>query len=389
MKKLLLMFLIVILVFSFSLSTFANAETSVSTQLKDRLQNAPEISAKSAVLYEATTGTILFEKNSSEALPPASVTKIMTLLLLAQAIEDGSISLDDRVIISKNASSMGGSQVFLKEGEEMSVEELLKCTVIASANDASVALAEHLCGSEEAFVKKMNMKAEELKLSGSRFENTTGLDDTVNNHTMSAYDIAVLSSLLIQYDFITKYSSLWQDTIRDGAFTLTNTNRLVRYYDGCNGLKTGSTDKAGYCVSVSAQRNNLKLICVIMGADSKEKRNEEARALLDYGFSSVSLYESPSVLLEKIPVLKSSRESIWIREEGFRYLCEKGSVKNIEKVYEIPKECIAPLEVGQIVGSVKYYLDGVYIGESKLFAEEEARALGFIEIFKLVLMSLY
>ena len=389
MKKLLLLFLIVILVFSFSLSSFANAETSVSTQLKDRLQNAPEISAKSAVLYEATTGTILYEKNSSEALPPASVTKIMTLLLLAQAIEDGSISLDDMVIISKNASSMGGSQVFLKEGEEMSVEELLKCTVIASANDASVALAEHLCGSEEAFVKKMNMKAEELELSGSRFENTTGLDDTVNNHTMSAYDIAVLSSLLIQYDFITKYSSLWQDTIRDGAFTLTNTNRLVRYYDGCNGLKTGSTDKAGYCVSVSAQRNNLKLICVIMGADSKEKRNEEARALLDYGFSSVSLYESPSVLLEKIPVLKSSRESIWIREEGFRYLCEKGSVKNIEKVYEIPNECIAPLEVGQIVGSVKYYLDGVYIGESKLFAEEEARALGFIEIFKLVLLSLY
>ena len=389
MKKLLLLFLIVILVFSFSLSTFANAETSISTQLKDRLQNAPEISAKSAVLYEATTGTILYEKNSSEALPPASVTKIMTLLLLAQGIEDGSISLDDRVIISKNASSMGGSQVFLKEGEEMSVEELLKCTVIASANDASVALAEHLCGSEEAFVKKMNMKAEELKLSGSHFENTTGLDDTVNNHTMSAYDIAVLSSLLIQYDFITKYSSLWQDTIRDGAFTLTNTNRLVRYYDGCNGLKTGSTDKAGYCVSVSAQRNNLKLICVIMGADSKEKRNEEARALLDYGFSSVSLYESPSVLLEKIPVLKSSRESIWIREEGFRYLCEKGSVKNIEKVYEIPNECIAPLEVGQIVGSVKYYLDGVYIGESKLFAEEEARALGFIEILKLVLLSLY
>ena len=389
MKKLLLLFLIVILVFSFSVSTFAYAETSVSTQLKDRLQNAPEISAKSAVLYEATTGTILYEKNSSEALPPASVTKIMTLLLLAQGIEDGSISLDDRVIISKNASSMGGSQVFLKEGEEMSVEELLKCTVIASANDASVALAEHLCGSEEAFVKKMNMKAEELKLSGSRFENTTGLDDTVNNHTMSAYDIAVLSSLLIQYDFITKYSSLWQDTIRDGAFTLTNTNRLVRYYDGCNGLKTGSTDKAGYCVSVSAQRNNLKLICVIMGADSKEKRNEEARALLDYGFSSVSLYESPSVLLEKIPVLKSSRESIWIREEGFRYLCEKGSVKNIEKVYEIPNECIAPLEVGQIVGSVKYYLDGVYIGESKLFAEEEARALGFIEILKLVLLSLY
>ncbi len=389
MKKILVLFLIVILMFSFSLSVFAIAETSDSTQLKNRLQNPPEISAKSAILYEATTGTILYEKNSEEASPPASVTKIMTLLLVAQGIKDGKISLDDRVIISKNASSMGGSQVFLKEGEEMSVEELLKCTVIASANDASVALAEHLCGSEEAFVKKMNLKAQELRLSGCHFENTTGLDDTVNNHTMSAYDIAVLSSLLIQYDFITKYSSLWQDTIRDGAFTLTNTNRLVRYYDGCNGLKTGSTDKAGYCVSVSAERNNLKLICVIMGADSKEKRNEEARSLLDYGFSSVTLYESPTVLLEKIPVLKSSKESIWVREEGFRYLCEKGSAKNIEKVYDIPDKCIAPIKVGDIVGSVKYYLDGVYLGETKLFAEEEARSLGFIEVFKLVLLSLF
>ena len=179
-------------------------------------EGAPEIAAKSAILYEATTGAVLYSKNEKEALAPASVTKVMTLLLVCEAIDQGKISLLDNVIISENAASMGGSQVFLKEGEKMTVEELLKCTVIASANDASVALAEHVAGSEDAFVKRMNERANELSLAGCSFENTTGLDDTVKNHTMSAEAIAILSSLLLKYDFITKYSSLWQDTIRDG-----------------------------------------------------------------------------------------------------------------------------------------------------------------------------
>ncbi len=388
MKKWIALIMSIIFVLIFSLPAMALPAENNALAFYEKLTGAPEISAKSAVLYEANTGTILYQKNEKEALSPASVTKIMTLLLIAEGIAEGKISLSDNVIISENASSMGGSQVFLKEGEEMNVEELLKCTVIASANDASVALAEHLCGSEEAFVRRMNEKAEQLSLYGTHFENTTGLDDTVTNHTMSALDIAILSSELVKFDFITKYSSLWQDTIRDGAFTLTNTNRLVRYYEGCNGLKTGSTDKAGYCVSVSAKRNNLNLICVIMGAQTKEIRNNEARALLDFGFSSVALYESPSVLLERIPVLKSSKETIWIREEAFVFLCEKGKSKAIEKVYEIPEMICAPLSIGDNVGKVKYYLDGECIGERNLVTDEEAKSLNYKELLKLVIFSI-
>lgn len=389
MKKCLALFLMILFCFFTGLQSFAMDSTQATNTPTLNLGGAPEVSAKSAVLYEANTGTLLYEKNGSEALSPASVTKIMTLLLVAEAIDEGRISLDDSVIVSKNASSMGGSQVFLKEGEEMLVEELLKCTIIASANDASVALAEHVAGSEENFVRLMNEKAEKLSLNGTHFENTTGLDDTVQNHTMSALDIAKLSSLLLQYDFITKYSSLWQDTIRNGEFTLTNTNRLVRYYEGCNGLKTGSTDKAGYCVSVSAKRNNVTLVCVIMGADTKEIRNDEARSLLDFGFASVSLYESPEMRLEQIPVAKSSKACIFTKERGFKYLCKKGEMKSIEKVYEIPEFLTSPIMVGDAVGKVKYYLNGDCIGECDIVADEEAKALGYIEMIELVIHSLF
>ena len=384
MKRIFTLLLATVLVLSLSFTSVATGKENTEATPEMLLGGAPKISAKSAILMEAKTGTVLYRKNDEEALPPASVTKIMTLLLIAEGIEEGKIHLEDKVIISENAASMGGSQVFLKEGEEMTVDELLKCTVIASANDASVALAEHLSGSEEAFVRRMNDKAEELSLKGCHFENTTGLDDTVTNHTMSASDIATLSAKLIQYSFITKYSGLWQDTIRDGEFTLTNTNRLVRYYDGCNGLKTGSTDKAGYCISVSASRAGVNLICVIMGAESKEIRNEEARALLDFAFSSVALYESPALVLEKIPVHKSSKESIWIKEEGFLYLCEKGKNKSIEKIYDIPESVHAPLAMGDCIGSVKYYLDGKCIGECKIVAEEAANTLSFKEMIKLI-----
>ena len=389
MKKWISFLLCFVLLSLLSFQIFAANNEKENPNLSELLTGAPEITAKSAVLYEGNTGTVLYEKNASEALAPASVTKIMTLLLIAEALEEGRIHLNDTVIISENASSMGGSQVFLKEGEQMSVEELLKCTVIASANDASVALAEHLAGSEEAFVNRMNEKAQELSLSGSYFENTTGLDDTVVKHTMSAMDIAILSAKLVQYDFITKYSSLWQDSIRDGAFTLTNTNRLVRYYEGCNGLKTGSTDKAGYCVSVSAKRNSLNLICVIMGAQTKEIRNDEARSLLDFGFSSVSLYHSPEILLEQIPVLKSNKEYIWVKEEAFSYLCEKGKANKIEKVYEIPEVCTAPISVGDTVGTVKYYLNEISIGECKILAEENAKHLTYTEMIKLIISSFF
>lgn len=224
-----------------------------------------ELDAKSALLMEAETGEVLYEMNADESLPPASVTKIMTLLLVMEAVDGGSISLEDNVSVSEKAAGMGGSQVFLSSGEQMSVETLIKCTVISSANDAAVALAEYVCGSEEAFVARMNERAAELEMNSTHFENATGLDDTTVNHVTSARDIAIMSAQLMRHDKILEFSSTWMDSIRDGAFTLTNTNRLVRFYDGATGLKTGSTSKAGFCMSATAKRGELHLIAVIMG----------------------------------------------------------------------------------------------------------------------------
>ena len=235
------------------------------------------LDCKSAILIEASTGKVLYEQDPDKALPPASVTKVMTLLLVMEAIEAGKIKYSDTVRASANACSMGGSQIFLEENEEMSVEDLVKSVVIASANDAAVALAEYVAGTEEAFVKQMNEKARTLGMKNTNFENTNGLDDTAQNHVTSAGDIAIMSRELIRHTEILEFSSTWMDTIRNGQFGLTNTNRLVRFYRGCNGLKTGSTKKAGFCVSVTAEREGMTLICVIMGAESRDVRNAEAQ----------------------------------------------------------------------------------------------------------------
>ena len=231
------------------------------------------LDAKSAILMEAESGTVLFEQNADEALPPASVTKIMTLLLVMEAIDNGTLKLDDMIRTSTNASSMGGSQVYLKEGEEMSAEDMIKSVVISSANDAAVALAEHIAGSEELFVTKMNEKAKALGMKNTNFENTNGLDDTAENHVISARDIAIMSRELIGHKKILEYSSIWMDSIRDGAFGLTNTNRLIRFYKGANGLKTGSTSKAGFCISATAERDGMTLIAVVMGSPTRDIRN--------------------------------------------------------------------------------------------------------------------
>ena len=265
-------------------------ETSVLIYNKENPSNL-EISAPSAILIEATTGTVLYYKNQEQKRSPASVTKIMTLLLVCEALETERINPDDNVVISDYAASMGGSQVFLEEGESFTVEELLKCTVIASANDAAVALAELIHGTEGNFVAEMNKRAKELGMKNTNFENVSGLDDSTTAHLTSAEDIAIMSRELIKYDIILKYSSLWQDSIRNGAFQLTNTNRLVRFYDGCNGLKTGSTDKAGFCISATAKRDGMQLIAVIMGAPTRDLRNADARALLDFGFATYGLYQ--------------------------------------------------------------------------------------------------
>ncbi|MBO5945943.1 MAG: D-alanyl-D-alanine carboxypeptidase, partial [Clostridia bacterium] len=332
-------------------------------------------------LMDSATGTVLYSKNESDEASPASVTKIMTLLLVMEALRDGVVSLEDNVFVSSNAASMGGSQVFLEEGERISLEDLIKCTVIASGNDSAVALAEHIAGSENAFVQKMNERASSLGLKNTRFENVTGLDDTTTDHVSSAYDIAIMSKELISHELITKYSSMWQDSIRDGEFVLTNTNRLVRYYDGCNGLKTGSTDKAGFCVSVSAKRGELELIAVVMGAPTRDIRNNIARELLDYGFSSYAVYAEEEKMLEYVDVLGSHVTEAPVYSDGFVALVNKADLKKINRVYTIPENICAPLESGARIGQVEYKVGDKTIGVSDIFIKNELSRIDYFDIF--------
>lgn len=348
----------------------------------------PEVHAKSAVLMEGATGKILYQYNEKERLAPASVTKIMTLLLIAEAIAEGRIAPTDEISISAHAASMGGSQVFLEEGERFTVEELLKCTVIASANDAAVALAEHHSGSEDAFIEAMNLRAKALGMENTRFENTTGLDDTVEEHLTSAEDIAIMSRELLRYDCIRKYSCLWQDSIRDGAFVLTNTNRLVRYYPGCTGLKTGSTDKAGFCISASAERDGMELIVVVMGAETRDERNNIARQLLDYGFASFSLYRDAQGYLEDAPCVRSTALSVPLYTKGLCAVVAKGDAKRIEKTYEIPEKVIAPMSEGEVVGSVIYTLEGEEIGRCDVTVGANVDRVAYADLFWNLILQL-
>lgn len=340
----------------------------------------PEVNCRSAVLMECTTGKILYAKNEDEMLPPASVTKIMTLLLIAEAIEQGRLSLQDEISISAYAASMGGSQVFLEEGERLPLEEVLKCTIIASANDASVALAEHHSGSESVFVDAMNQRARELGLEHTKFENTTGLDDTTVEHLTSAEDIAIISRELLRHECIRKYACMWQDSIRDGAFVLTNTNRLVRYYPGCTGLKTGSTDKAGFCISASAKRGDMELIAVVMGADTRDERNRIAKELLDFGFATYGVYRDAGGYLEDAECLRATRRSVALHTDGFTCVVGKADVKSIEKIYDIPKELSAPIPSGEAVGSVTYRLNGEDIGRADIYALEAVEKISYASV---------
>ena len=336
---------------------------------------------KSAILMEAKTGAVLYSQNAEASMPPASVTKVMTLLLLMEAIDSGVIHLDDTVTVSANAASMGGSQVFLKEGEQMKLEDLLKSVVIASANDAAVALAEYLYGSVQAFVGKMNERAKQLGMTGTAFENVTGLDDTAEHHLTSARDIALMSRALISHPTILKYSSIWMDTIRDGAFGLTNTNRLVRFYPGCTGLKTGSTSKAGFCVSVTAERDGFSLICVIMGAESRDVRNASAVSLLDWGFANYGLFSADGSESETISVTGGVRNSCRLRYDGFSIVLPKAQISSVEQRIMKPEAVAAPVEEGDAIGSVGFYADGKALGQVPLNAAESVEKIGFFDIF--------
>jgi D-alanyl-D-alanine carboxypeptidase (penicillin-binding protein 5/6) len=337
-----------------------------------------EIACKSAVLMEAATGKILYEKNADQGLPPASVTKIMTLLLVMEAIEQGKIGWADIVSASAHACSMGGSQIYLKENERMSVEDLVKSVVIASANDAALALAEHIAGSEESFVKLMNQKALSLDMQNTRFENTNGLDDTTLNHYTSARDIAIMSRELIKHEKILEFSSTWMDTIRNGTFGLTNTNRLVRFYQGCNGLKTGSTAKAGFCVSATAKRDDMTLICVVMGAERSDDRNAIAKSLLDWGFSNFGLFARPAGELYNLPVKAGTQNHVSATYGDFYCVLPKNQISSIESGVVLESEYFtAPLRRGDKLGKIVYTVDGEQLGSVSILCTQNVEKINY------------
>lgn len=384
MRKLISLLLVVTIFLSLGIVTFAESKGKTKAEaisIEERSDFELEFDLGAAYLCEATTGKVLYAENEFKAASIASVTKVMTLLLVCEALDSGKFSLTDEVRISANAASMGGSQVFLEEGERISVEDLIKSAVIASGNDASVALAELCAGSEAAFVKMMNRRASELGLKNSHFENTTGLDDTTTNHYSCAADIATLSRELIRHTVILEYSSIWQDSIRNGEFTLTNTNRLVRYYDGCNGLKTGSTDKAGYCVSATAKRGNMQLVAVILGARTRDERNAAARALLDFGFANFALYERSEEFVENVHISKGTYDITPLYCAPFSAVIDKSKQGSVEMEYDIPETIVAPIKNGDVVGRVIYRIDGEQIGISNIYVKDDVDKICFGDLF--------
>ena len=343
------------------------------------------IDCKSAVLMEASTGKIIYEKDADLPLPPASVTKVMTLLLVMEAIDAGKLKYDDMISASAHACSMGGSQIYLKEGEQMSVDDLLKSVVIASANDAAVALAEQVAGSEEAFVALMNKRAEELGMKNSHFENTNGLDDTVTNHTCSARDIAIMSRELLKHEKITEYSKIWMTTVRNGEFGLTNTNRLVRFNEGATGLKTGSTAKAGFCISATAERGGMHLIAVIMGSSTRDLRNSAATTLLNYGFSNYALYHADPQSLGDIKGVGGKQDTVKATSNGISLLIKKSEAGKITFTDSLPESVSAPVEKGEKIGERTYYSGESELGKSDIILDESVERIGFWGVFSKLL----
>ena len=350
---------------------------------------ASEFGVPSCILMEASTGLVLYEENADEALPPASVTKIMTLLLVMEAVDDGRLGWEDMVTTSEYAASMGGSQVYLEPGEEMPVWEMVKCVVVASANDAAVALAEAIAGSEEAFVAMMNTRAAELGMTNTHFENTNGLDDDTTNHVTSARDIAIMSrELIVKHPKILEFSSIWMDTIRDGAFGLTNTNRLIRFYRGANGLKTGSTAKAKFCISATAERDGMQLIAVIMAAPTRDERNEAAKRLLDYGFANWEIARFEPEPLDDIQLLGGVYPTLPITCEGSQAVVKKGSAAKLVSQLTLPVTVSAPIAAGDEVGRLEYLLDGEVVASLAIVAAEDRERIGYGEVLSRFLRAL-
>lgn len=361
-----------------------------STQSEEGTQPAVEISAPSAILMEASTGTVIYEKDADTARPPASVTKVMTMLLIFDALEAGSIQLEDEVTTSEHAASMGGSQVFLEPGETQTVDTMLKCIAVASANDACVAMAEYICGSEEEFVRRMNERADGLGMENTNFVNCNGLD--AEGHVTSARDIALMSrELITKYPQVHDYSMIWMENITHNTskgtseFGLTNTNKLVRQYEYATGLKTGSTGEAKFCVSATGEKNGIELIAVVMAAENSKERFADAVKLLNHGFGKCQLYSDDSAPdVPSADVEGGVADTVSIeRAEDFSYLDMTGAnIAAVEKKTELEKEISAPVQKGEVLGHIIYMLDGNEIGRTELIAGESVEKAGFFDFFK-------
>lgn len=379
----------IMLFFSNGLYQPCYANETEKTEEKEETGNGPEISAPSALLMEVSTGTVIYNKNAEEVLRPASVTKVMTLLLIFEALERGDISLEQEVTTSDYAASMGGSQVFLEPGEVQKVETLIKCIAVASANDACVVMAEHICGSENEFVNRMNIRAEELGMKNTHFVNCCGLD--TDGHTTTAYDIALMSrELIVNHPEIFDYCQIWMENIthttRKGTkeFGLTNTNKLIRQYEYATGLKTGSTSLAKYCVSATARKDNIDLIAVVMAAPDYKVRFQDAVTLFQYGFSKCRLYRDENTgKLKDISVEGGLKEKVSVSYKGeFGYLDITGmDLSRIEKKFELKENVKAPVKKGETAGAVVYSYDNKEIGRVDICYEETVEKAGFSDCF--------
>lgn len=350
----------------------------------------PAVDAKAVALMEKSTGELLYEEHAHEALEPASVTKVMTMLLIMEALEEGSITKETMVPVSATAAGMGGSQVYMKEGEEFSVHDMLKAIAVASGNDACVAMAEYLAGSEASFVEKMNARAKALGMEDTVFHNCTGLP--ADGHVSSAYDIALMSrELIANHPDIRTYTTIWMDTLRDGTFQLANTNKLIRFYDSATGLKTGSTDGALFCVSATAEKEGMELIAVVLGSPTSADRFETAKALLNYGFAGYALVTAaPSEPLSPIPVTLGTTASVQpVLSEGSQMLLSKADAAKVSTTLTLSDTLQAPVEQGQQIGSLTVLVDGQAKQTIPLVAQEAVPRLTLWEIYQSMLSSLF
>ncbi|MBR5202110.1 MAG: D-alanyl-D-alanine carboxypeptidase [Clostridia bacterium] len=377
MKKIISVLLCVLLMLPLTIPVYAEESENLLQSL----------SAKSVILMEMSSGQVLMEKNADEKLPPASITKIMTLLLVMEELEKGSITLNDKVTASREASAKGGSQIWLKEGEVMTIHELIKATAVASANDASTALAEYISGDEMNFVALMNKRASELGMINTNFENCSGLDDTAENHYSTARDIAIMSRELMKYEKIKEYTTIWMDSLRDGETELVNTNKLIRFYEGATGLKTGTTSKAGYCISATAGRDGMELIAVVLGSDNSADRFEDAKKLLNWGFANYSIYE-PKIdlsLITDVTVLRGEQDTIKpIVKNPSPILIKKGTEDQINQRVDICIDVEAPIEKNQKLGTVYFEKDGEKIAECSIVSENKVEKRSVFFVFKIL-----